>query len=469
MKIIPGSRKHHYLAIVSIFLVAAILIVGMAGCDYDVTRYDLTISRTVGGSITTPGEGTFTYLANRTVNLVAEPHEHYHFAEWIGDVGTIADVEDANTTITMDDDYSIAASFELDEGWYSLTTFSTLGGSVTEPGEGIYVYAANTTVNLVAEPDEHCHFVNWTGDVDTIGNVTAAATNITMYESYYIMANFFGPQVAAGDWHTVGLKDDGTVIAVGYNHEGQCNVGNWTDIIQVAAGGHHTVGLKSDGSVVAVGLNSHGQCSEVDSWIDIIQVSAGYLQTVGLKSDGSVVAVGHDGDGQCSKVDSWMDIIQVASGGYHTVGLKPDGTVVVVGFDYYDWMEENCGWQCMVDSWMDITQVSAGNSPHTVGLKSDGTVVAVGQNHGEGCNVGNWTDIIQVDTSIYRTAGLKSDGTVVAVGYNDFGQCDVGDWTEIIQVATGCAHTVGLKSDGTVVAVGRNNHGQCDVGAWMLN
>ena len=35
---------------------------------------------------------------------------------------------------------------------------------------------------------------------------------------------------------------------------GQLDVGSWTNIVQVAAGGYHTVGLKSDGTVVAVGI-----------------------------------------------------------------------------------------------------------------------------------------------------------------------------------------------------------------------
>ena len=55
--------------------------------------------------------------------------------------------------------------------------------------------------------------------------------------------------------------------------DGQCNVGSWTDIVQVAAGGYHTVGLKSDGTVVAVGYNVDGQCN-VGSWTDITQVAA---------------------------------------------------------------------------------------------------------------------------------------------------------------------------------------------------
>ena len=39
------------------------------------------------------------------------------------------------------------------------------------------------------------------------------------------------PMVAAGGGHTVGLKDDGTVVAVGDSDDGQCDVGGWTDII----------------------------------------------------------------------------------------------------------------------------------------------------------------------------------------------------------------------------------------------
>jgi hypothetical protein len=280
------------------------------------------------------------------------------------------------------------------------------------------------------------------------------------------------PMVAAGEYHTVGLKADGTVIAVGDNDDGQCDVGNWTDIIQIAAGYGHTVGLKSDGSVVAVGDNYRGRC-DVDDWTDIIQIAAGGSDTVGLKSAGTVVAAGWNGSGQCD-VGNWTDIVQVGAGGDHTVGLKVDGTVVAVG--------SNGSGRCDVGGWTDIVQVAAGDE-HTVGLKSDGTAVAAGDNyHTElhngdfpvvwdgKCEVGNWTDIGQVTAGETYTVGLKSDGTVITVGYDGYGygQCDVNDWTDIIQVAAGGYHTLGLKSDGTVVAVGDNNNGQCNVNNWNL-
>jgi hypothetical protein len=52
------------------------------------------------------------------------------------------------------------------------------------------------------------------------------------------------PMVSAGGLHTVGLKSDGSVVAVGDNSYGQRNVGSWADITQVSAGYYHTVGLK---------------------------------------------------------------------------------------------------------------------------------------------------------------------------------------------------------------------------------
>jgi hypothetical protein len=193
---------------VAVFFVVVTLLVGVAGCgngggdgDY---YYDLTVASTVGGSVIEPGEGDFDYAANTTVDLVAEADEHYHFVNWTGDVATIGNVASAATNITMYSGYSITANFELDPGCYSLT-ISGEGGSVITPGEGTFGYVANTTVDLVAEPDEGYPFLKWAGDVGTIADVQAAATNITMYDSYSITAHF-GIQI--WDWYGLDAMHD---------------------------------------------------------------------------------------------------------------------------------------------------------------------------------------------------------------------------------------------------------------------
>jgi len=152
-----------------------------------VAIYDLTISSTAGGSVTEPGEDTFTYDDGTVVDLIAEAEEGYQFVEWTGDVSTIADVYAATTTITMNDDYSITANFVA---IYDLTTSSTTGGSVTEPGEDTFTYDDGTVVDLIAEAEEGYRFVEWTGDVSTIADVYAATTTITMNDDYSITANF---------------------------------------------------------------------------------------------------------------------------------------------------------------------------------------------------------------------------------------------------------------------------------------
>jgi hypothetical protein len=73
---------------------------------------------------------------------------------------------------------------------YTLIISGTAGGSVTTPDEGAFTYNAGVMVRVIAEPEEGYRFINWTGDVDTIANVNAAITVITMQGNYEITANF---------------------------------------------------------------------------------------------------------------------------------------------------------------------------------------------------------------------------------------------------------------------------------------
>lgn len=260
--------------------------------------------------------------------------------------------------------------------------------------------------------------------------------------------------------HVIGLKSDGTVVAIGNNETLQCEVKDWSNIVECSAGAFHTLGLKSDGTVVAAGNNYYKQCN-VGDWSNIVAVSAGFSHTIGLKSDGTVVAVGENKYGECD-IEDWNDIVAVSAGTYHTVGLKSDGTVIATGSNGFG--------QCDVEEWSDIVAIFA-NSFITVGLKIDGTVVAVGDNSYGQCNVGDWSNIVAIAAGSSQTVGLKSDGTVVAVGDNSYGQCNVGDWSDIVAITAGEVSytgdcTIGIRSDGTVIAVGDDTYGQCDVTEW---
>lgn len=155
------------------------------------TNFTLIISSTDGGNVTIPGEGSFEYAPDTVVNLTATADTGYSFALWTGNVDTITDVSSATTNITMNGDYAIVANFVSGgSGLYSLITSSTDGGSVTVPGEGVYLYPAGTVVDIVAQADSGYWFQSWTGDTGTVANVLSYDTTITMSDNYSIVADF---------------------------------------------------------------------------------------------------------------------------------------------------------------------------------------------------------------------------------------------------------------------------------------
>ena len=166
--------------------------------------------------------------------------------------------------------------------------------------------------------------------------------------------------IATGWRHTVALDADGAIYITGYGSTKQLkeiskNYSQWENIIAIAAGGGdiagkgHTVGLRSDGTVVAVGDNAYGQC-DVDDWENVIAIAAGDWHTVGLCSDGTVLSTTPDANkypdmylAACD-VSSWTDIVQVAAGSGYTLGLHSDGTVIATGYNDYDKRDGTQDW-----------------------------------------------------------------------------------------------------------------------------
>lgn len=265
-----------------------------------------------------------------------------------------------------------------------------------------------------------------------LGLTTLKATGATNYTHHI-------PNVAAGAYHVVGLKEDGTVIAAGDNSVGQCEVGAWTGIVQIAAGFWHTVGLKADGTVVAVGLTNDDQCN-VSGWTHVAAVAAGSNSTVGITTDGLVLVA--SSAAELTEGADLTCITGIAAGGGHIVGMMCNTMAIA-------WGRSDSG-QCYVQDWSYITAVAAGDS-HTVGLTEDGRVLAVGNNGYGQCNVSGWSNIVAVAAGELHTVGLKTDRTVVAIGAGSSGQTNVAGWSNVIAIAAGRRTSVGLKADGTVI------------------
>ncbi len=146
---------------------------------------------------------------------------------------------------------------------YDLTIASTTGGS-TSPAAGIHSYAQDVEVDLVASPDAGYRFVGWTGDVDTVANVTAASTIITMNDGYSITANFvkrYGLTVSSTTGGSVTIPgeglhtyDEGEVVNLVAKGEEGYRFINWTgeiDTISDANAALTTIIINADYVITA--------------------------------------------------------------------------------------------------------------------------------------------------------------------------------------------------------------------------
>ncbi|MDH4269588.1 MAG: S8 family serine peptidase, partial [Dehalococcoidia bacterium] len=376
-------------------------------------EYDLTISSTAGGSVTNPGEGTFTYDEGTVVNLMAKAEQGYRFVNWTGDVGTIANVNAASTTITVDDDYAITANFMKT---YTLTVASTAGGSVTNPGKGAFTYDNGTVVNLKAEAQQGYRFVNWTGDVDGIADVAAAATTVTMNDDYSISANFIArydltiDSTAGGSVTSPGegtfTRDAGTVVSLVATPASGYRFVNWTG----------NVGTIANVNAASTTITMNGNYSIMANFVAV------YNLTISSTAGGSVTS---PGEGTFTR-DAGTVVSLVAT--------------PATGYRFVNWTGD-------VD---EITNVHSATT--TITIKGDSTIAA------------NFEEIPQYDLTVSSTAGgsvtgpgegtfTYYEGTVVNLkavaeqGYRFVNWTgDVDDIADVQAAAT----TITIKGDSTI-------------------
>ena len=110
--------------------------------------------------------------------------------------------------------------------------------------------------------------------------------------------------IRAGFENTIGLRADGTLVATGSNYAGKSMVHTLTGVRELCEHqSNHTLFLRHDGSVATLGSNANGECN-VGEWRDVIAADSGHVFSLGLRSDGTVLATGSDEYGNMA-AGSW--------------------------------------------------------------------------------------------------------------------------------------------------------------------
>jgi alpha-tubulin suppressor-like RCC1 family protein len=268
--------------------------------------------------------------------------------------------------------------------------------------------------------------------------------------------------IAAGSFHSLALKDDGTVWAWGSNRVNELGdetidnsaqpvqVGNLSEVEAIAAGSSHNLALKSDGTVWAWGNNTNGRESPLFGSI------SGQLGDNELPRSSTPVQVGGLPDG----------IEAVAAGLAYSLALKDDGTVWAWGFNDVgqlgDGTSTDTSTPVRVSGLDGVRAIAAGGS-NGLALNDDGTVWAWGFNR-----FGQLGDGTSTDGTV-TTCELTGGGAMGNSSCTDSNTpVQASELNGIEAIAAGSSHGLALKDDGTVWAWGFNQNGQLGNGSYTL-
>ncbi|HEU5068888.1 MAG TPA: hypothetical protein VFV96_00565 [Verrucomicrobiae bacterium] len=267
----------------------------------------------------------------------------------------------------------------------------------------------------------------------------------------------------AGTWvvHYEPSFADGSAVAWGADDDGESEYPlDLTNAIAIAAGEFHSVAVREDGSVTQWGYD----------WADVpadltnaVAVAAGNEHSLAVRGDGTVTVWGRALNPAVSEPvpANLAGVKAVAAGWFHNVALLTNGTIQV-------WGDNTYGELNIPANLTNVTAVAAGLL-HSLALRNDGTVVAWGWDSEGQANVPTGlSNVVAVAAGRMHSLAIKADGTVVAWGLNDHGQTNVpATLTNAMAIAGGTGHSVALREDGSIEAWGDNSAGQCDVPATL--
>ena len=288
-----------------------------------------------------------------------------------------------------------------------------------------------------------------------------------------------------GVGHSMVMRQDGSVWAVGANNYGELGIDtnrnhviNFVEILSevanaVASGGSHSMLLKQDGSVWVSGRNHYGQLGDGsnDDSVGFVQVipdgakavAAGSKHSLVVKDDGTVWATGCNVHGQLgdgSKIDRNKFVIglnlqygvkAVAAGVDHSLVLGYDGSVWGAGSNLLGQLGDR--------------SKKFTSRPLHEGSKLKSSYVEMVMSNAKAIAAGGFHSMV-----------IKEDDTVWVTGNNEFGQLGDGSMRnkrylrqarnnrkqsfDARAVAAGLYHSVVLAADGEVWVTGGNGFGQ---------
>ena len=225
----------------------------------------------------------------------------------------------------------------------------------------------------------------------------------------------------------------GTVLSAGDNSLGQCETGNWQQVVALAAGYDHTLGLTADGRVLSAGDNGCGQCETAD-WADVVQIFCGPWDSFGLRSDGTML---HCGFLDLSALSGWTGVRSLCAGERVLLAVRQNGSLLS------SHAEAGKGWRNLY--------MACPTGFTAAGLKTDGTLLA------DNLDLSAWEDVAAIYSSATLLVGIPLDGALLIeplLPADPAFLADLAAEQDVAGLALSGTFALVLHGDGTLTAPG---------------
>ena len=280
--------------------------------------------------------------------------------------------------------------------------------------------------------------------------------------------------VCASERHTMIIKTDGTVWAMGANDAGQLCIGEaissdshcypvqstaLSDVKFISSRTCQDLFLKNNSQLWGGGKNAYGELGQglsVSSYITPLQliagafisVAAGRMHSAVVSASGAVWTTGSNahgelGNGGTSSTSAFSLIYtsgakSVAAGFWHTMVLLTDGSILGTGYNAQGQLGNGSttSTSTLTSVLSNGAQAIACGQQYSMYISTGNTLYAAGDNgsgqfgNGTTTSATSWTHIMDGVASVYpgndSTFILKTDGTLWATGGNYYGNLGNG-------------------------------------------
>lgn len=327
------------------------------------------------------------------------------------------------------------------------------------------------------------------------------------------------PAVALGGGHTLFLKADGTVWAVGANLQGQLGevtvgtnrsevkqVPGLKNIVAIGAGRFNSYAIDSDGGLWGWGSNHFGHLGfaanttpnytpvKINGLPPLKKVTGGYAHVLALTTDGTLFAWGANDSGQLglghtqhqstpTLVPGIGEVISIAAGTAHSVAVSKFGIAFAWGYNNLRQVSPDTATQLNSPTAVKLTRVAevAVSSNESFARTLNGEVYRWGNGFAEPYTIADLPAIKALAATWNESLFLlDADGRVWASGENSDGTLGLGhtdtlskparltlEWPALGIVA-GLRHACAWNSGGEVACWGGNHSQQLAAGMSLL-